>query len=318
MFKTGKQALELSFAPKKGETAAQKEERIRQRKIAWGKLRAIHLSSLLIAGIQGMPIYGAVALLTDLMLEDDEDDADTVIRKYFGEGWFKGPAVDALGVDFSKRVRLNSLLFEANRYSRDSSLEESIFYHIGGPALSTGKRMERAINDFSEGNIQRGIESALPAGLTNLYRNSPLGRFQQDGAMETRRGDVIYDDLNAGDFFAGMVGFPPTGYTFAQEQSNVEQRINRSVTKERSKLLKEYYVARRQGDYPESREIKKKMREFGKKHPSARITYDSLKRSYKGHLRTTAKMHNGTTLSPMMKSVLEAERREYDTSSLFD
>ena len=318
MFKTGKQALELSFAPKKGETAAQKEERIRQRKIAWGKLRAIHLSSLLIAGIQGMPIYGAVALLTDLMLEDDEDDADTVIRKYFGEGWFKGPAVDALGVDFSKRVRLNSLLFEANRYSRDSSLEESIFYHIGGPALSTGKRMERAINDFSEGNIQRGIESALPAGLTNLYRNSPLGRFQQDGAMETRRGDVMYDDLNAGDFFAGMVGFPPTGYTFAQEQSNVEQRINRSVTKERSKLLKEYYVARRQGDYPESREIKKKMREFGKKHPSARITYDSLKRSYKGHLRTTAKMHNGTTLSPMMKSVLEAERREYDTSSLFD
>jgi len=319
MFKTGKQALELSFAPKKGETAAQKEERIRQRKIAWGKLRAIHLSSLLIAGIQGMPIYGAVALFIDLtMLEDDEDDADTVIRKYFGEGWFKGPAVDALGVDFSKRVRLNSLLFEANRYSRDSSLEESILYHIGGPALSTGKRMERAINDFSEGNIQRGIESALPAGLTNLYRNSPLGRFQQDGAMETRRGDVIYDDLNAGDFFAGMVGFPPTGYTFAQEQSNVEQRINRSVTKERSKLLKEYYVARRQGDYPESREIKKKMREFGKKHPSARITYDSLKRSYKGHLRTTAKMHNGTTLSPMMKSVLEAERREYDTSSLFD
>ena len=83
-------------------------------------------------------------------------------------------------------------------------------------------------------------------------------------------------------------------------------------------MLKEYYVARRQGDYPESREIKKKMREFGKKHPSARITYDSLKRSYKGHLRTTAKMHNGTTLSPMMKSVLEAERREYDTSSLFD
>jgi len=79
-----------------------------------------------------MPIYGAVASLTDLILEDDEDDADTVVRKYFGEGWFKGPLVDALGVDFSKRVRLNSLLFEANRYTRDPSIEESIFYHIGG------------------------------------------------------------------------------------------------------------------------------------------------------------------------------------------
>jgi hypothetical protein len=135
--------------------------------------------------------------------------------------------------------------------------------------------------------------------------------------MKTRRGDVIYDDLTAGDFFAGMVGFPPTGYTFAQEQTNIEQKISGSVTKKRSKLLKQYYVARRQGDYPESKRVFKEMLAFGKKHPSARITYESLKRSYTGHQRTTAKMHNGTTLSPMMKRVLETERKEYDTSSLF-
>ena len=318
MFKTGKQALELSFAPKKGETAAQKEERVRQRKIAWGKLRAIHLSSLLIAGIQGMPIYGAVALVMDLYLDDDEDDADTVVRKYFKEGWFKGPLVDALGVDFSKRVRLNSLIFEANRYSRSDSIEEDLFYHFGGPAFSTGKRMFRAGKDFSDGEIQRGIESALPAGLTNVLRNSPIGRYQQDEAMETRRGDVIYDDLTTGDFFSGMVGFPPTGYTFAQEQSNIEQGIDKAVGKERSRLLKQYYVARRQGDYPESKKVFKDMLAFSKKHPSARINYESLKRSYKGHQRTTAKMHNGTTLSPMMKRVLEEQRKEYDTSSLFD
>ena len=318
MFKAGRQALELSFAPKKGETAAQKEERIRQRKIAWGKLRAIHLAALLIAGIQGMPLYGAVALLMDLTLDDDEDDADTVVRKYFGEGWYKGPLVDAMGVDFSKRVRLNSLLFEANRYSRDPSVEENIFHHLGGPAFSTGKRLLRAYGDFSEGEVQRGIESTLPAGLTNIVRNSPLGRIYQDDAMKTRRGDVIYDDLTAGDFFAGMVGFPPTGYTFAQEQTNVEQKISGAVTKKRSKLLKQYYVARRQGDYPEVRRLRTEMTKFGKKHPSARITYDSLKRSYRGHQRTTAKMHNGTTISPMMKRVLEAERKEYDTSSLFE
>ena len=318
MFKTGKQALELSFAPKKGETAAQKEERVRQRKIAWGKLRAIHLSSLLIAGVQGMPIYGAVALVMDLYLDDDEDDADTVVRKYFKEGWFKGPLVDALGVDFSKRVRLNSLIFEANRYSRSDSIEEDLFYHFGGPAFSTGKRMFRAGKDFSDGEIQRGIESALPAGLTNVLRNSPIGRYQQDEAMETRRGDVIYDDLTAGDFFSGMVGFPPTGYTFAQEQSNIEQGIDKAVGRERSRLLKQYYVARRQGDYPESKKVFEDMLSFSKKHPSARINYESLKRSYKGHQRTTAKMHNGTTLSPMMKRVLEEQRKEYDTSSLFD
>jgi len=319
MFKTGKEALELQFYPPKNETAPQKEERMRLKKVAWGKLRAIHLSSLLIAGVQGMPLYGAVSALMDLYLDDDEEDADTVVRKYFGEGWFKGPAVEALGVDFSKRVRLNSLLFEANRYSRSDSLEEDIFYHFGGPAFSTGKRIYRAYDDFSEGELERGVENLLPAGVTNILRNSPIGRYQKDGAMETRRGDVIYDDLTAGDFFAGIVGFPPVGYTFAQEQTNIEQGISKTVTKERSKLLKQYYVARRQGDYSESKRVFKEMREFGKKHPSAAISYESLKRSYKGHQRTTAKMYNGTTLSPMMKSVLEADRKEYDqTSSLFD
>mgnify|MGYP003634529323 CR=1 FL=1 len=318
MFQTGKTALDLQFNAPKNETAAQKEDRLQRKKVAWAQLRAIHLSSLLIAGVAGMPLYGAVSAILDLALDDDEEDADTVVRKYLSEYWFKGPLVDALGVDFSKRVRLNSLLFEANRYARDPSIEESLGHHLGGPAFSTGKRLMRAYDDFSEGEIERGLESALPGGLTNMLRNSPLGRFYKDEAMETRRGDVIYDDLTAGDFFAGMVGFPPTGYTFAQEQSNVEQKIDRAVSEKRSKLLKQYYVARRQGNYPETREVVKEIREFGKRHPSARIGYDTLKKSYKGHQRTTAKMHNGTTLSPLMKQVLEQERKNYDTSGLFD
>ena len=94
--------------------------------------------------------------------------------------------------------------------------------------------------------------------------------------------------------------------------------LGKAVGRERSRLLKQYYVARRQGDYPESKKVFKDMLAFSKKHPSARINYESLKRSYKGHQRTTAKMHNGTTLSPMMKRVLEEQRKEYDTSSLFD
>ena len=317
MFKTGKRAIELQFFPPKNETAPQKEERLRQKKIAWAQVRAVQLSSLLVAGIAGMPLYGLVTAVVDLSLDDDEDDSDTVVRKYFGEGWYKGPAVAALGVDFSKRVRLNSLLFEANRYSKDPSLEESFFHYFGGPAASTILRGARSVKDFSDGEVERGIESALPAGLTNILRNSPIGRFQKEGGMRTRRGDVIYDDVTAGDFFAGIVGFPPAGYTFAQEQTNVEQRISGAVTKERSKLMKRYYQARREGDYPESAAVFQEIMEFGEEHPTAAITYDSLKRSYAGHQRTTAKMHNGTTLSPMMKGVLEAEREEY-TMGFFD
>ena len=36
------------------------------------------------------PIYGAIQQFADLLLPDDEDDFDTIVRNHVNEGWYKG------------------------------------------------------------------------------------------------------------------------------------------------------------------------------------------------------------------------------------
>ena len=74
-------------------------------------------------------------------------------------------------------------------------------------------------------------------------------------------------------------------------------------------MLRKYYVEWRHGG--EVSEVFEDIRKFNKKHPSAAIKVDSIKRSMKMHMRTSAKMHNGVTLSPNMRGVLKSHVEDY-------
>ena len=47
------------------------------------------------------------------------------------------------------------------------------------------------------------------------------------------------------------------------------------------------------------------LRKFNQKHPKFAITFDSLKKSIKQHARQSALMHNGVSLSPSMRRVVQ-------------
>jgi len=282
-----------------------------ERKAAWKQLIGLHGTALFFAGIQGVPLYGAVQLLADLFfLDDEEDDFDTIVRKYVGEGWYKGAITEFTGIDIASRAALTGLLIQENRYNNDPSLEESIGHYFGGPALSVGKRFIRGVNDLKEGETQRGIENVLPIGFANAYK-SVFGRYAQQGGAFTRRNDPIYDDMTGGELIAQMLGFPPTEYTFRQEQNQVSKRIDIAVGKKRSALHKKYYVAMRVGDFSKADEVYEEMMKFNDRHPEAEITPKSIERSMNQHAKTSSEMYNGVTLSPLYRGTLERKRSEY-------
>ena len=66
-------------------------------------------------------------MIANLFLDEDEDDAETIVRKHIGEGWYKGALTELLDVDVSQRVALTNLLFQVNRYNRNPSPEETYF-----------------------------------------------------------------------------------------------------------------------------------------------------------------------------------------------
>ena len=82
------------------------------------------------------------------------------------------------------------------------------------------------------------------------------------------------------------------------------------MSTQRSRLLKRYYLALRNKDIVERREVLQEVREFNRDHPQFRISGKSIQRSIKSHRRTSAAMHNGVRLSPAMRRVL-AEQQNY-------
>jgi hypothetical protein len=295
MFKSGRQLIDNAF-PNTAEGRRLRKEAITQL-VGW------HGSALFLAGVQGVPLYGAASIVWNMLHGDDEEDFDTAVRTYLDEGWYKGAINKITGVDVATRIRLTELLIQDNRYSGGTP-EEVIGFHLGGPAFSTGKRFYRAVEDFSKGEIERGIESTLPAGLANMYKTLPFGRYQRDEGILTRRGDPIYDDISSGEMLGQFFGFAPNEYTKRQELNYRAKEIDRTVNEKRSLLLKKIYMATRVGDGEERRVIFDEIRKFNQKHPTAAIDYRSLKRSMKQHAKTSAVMHNGILLSPAMRNVL--------------
>ena len=282
-----------------------------ERKAAWKQLLGLHGTALFFAGIQGVPLYGAVQLMADLIFRDDEeDDFDTMVRKYVGEGWYKGAITKFAGIDVASRVALTGLLIQENRYNNDPSLEENLGHYLGGPALSVAKRLGRGVSDLASGETQRGIENMMPVAIANAYKGT-FGRYADQGGAFTRRADPIYDDMTAGEMASQVLGFPPTEYTFRQEQNMISKRIDIAVGKKRSGLHKKYYVAMRLGDFEAADSVFDEIMKFNDRHPEAAITPNSIERSMNQHAKTSSEMYNGVSLSPLYRRTLEQLRSEY-------
>jgi len=300
MMKTAKEMVDFHFAGNK-----------KERNRAFKQLLGIHGSAIFFAGAYGVPLYGAVQLMADaLFLDDDEDDFNTIVRKELGEGWFKGPLQDMLGINIADRVRLSGLLIQENRYNPNASVEEDIMYYLGGPALSIGKRFLRGMDDLQEGNVMRGIESLLPPAIANGLKVT-IGRYQQDGGIYTRRNDPIYSDMSTWEMMAQGIGFMPAEFIFRQEQNQRDKRVEGSIVKQRSNLMRKYYIAQRTGDLEELIEVMGKMSDFGIKHPDAAISTDDLNKSIKRHEKTSSEMYNGVTINPLVRRAIELSRMEY-------
>jgi hypothetical protein len=285
-------------------------------RIAKQQFFGVMLSSALLAGVQGMPFVGAALMMANWFLDDDEDDAETILRKALGEFAYKGPVTSVIGTDISSRIGLSNLLYRDNPYSNDESEADILMSVIGGPAWSVGTQFTRGLKDIHRGHTERGIESMLPAAFRNMYKGLPIfGRYAQDDGILTRRGDPIVDDITTGDLLAQFFGFPPTNYTRKQEENQAIKRIDRETNRQRTERLRAYYVALRMGD--DVTDAFDDLMDFNERHPEHAITADSIRKSMRQHMRTSALMHNGITLSPKRRAEIMRSLSEYSEYGMF-
>ena len=267
-------------------------------------------ASFLLAGVSGVPMFNAVAMMVNaLLLGDDEDDFETIVRKHIGEGWYKGWLTEGTGMDISGRIGLSGLLLRADRFNSNPSEADTFMNYFGGPAWATGVRFSRGVKELlGGGDIERGIEQMLPAAFSSFAK---AVRYANEG-MTTRRGDPVVDDVTTGNIIGQTLGFAPTSYTMNQERNQVLKRIDTAVGKERTKLMKSVYMSMRKGDSEARAAALKKIAEFNQRNPNNQIQPEDLMRSLKQHQQTTEDMYNGITINPANRAALMQNARDWD------
>jgi hypothetical protein len=271
------------------------------RKAAFKQLAGIYGTTALISGVQGMPLFGVLAMIYNMFKEDDEENFASVVRGYTGESVYKGLINDLTGLSIAERTGLSDLLFRESPFSSGStSLAESMAQIMGGPIYGIASRIQRGVGLINEGEMARGIESIAPVALANLFKSI---RFATEGA-NTLRGDPIVGDIGPWNVAAQFLGFTPAEYTRQLEQNSMLKGIEKSVTQDRVKILRQMFIADRVGDNDGYDQSYAKLQDLYDKHPGLGDMQETIRRSMAQHERTTQEMYHGIILNKKLKDEL--------------
>lgn len=294
--------------------AINKENDPEVRKAAAKQLVGIQASAALFAGVQGTTLYGLAAMIFNMFRDEDEDDFDTLARKSMPEWAYSGLLNATTGMEISGRIGLSDLLYRDTMVKNQNSWLMSQMEVLGGPVLGVASRIERGLSLINEGHTRRGIEQMLPSSISAL---SKAERFGREGAL-TLRGDPIVQEFGAGQIVGQMFGFTPAEYIRQLEINSAEKKVDRAANEERTKLLRNYYVALRMGDSSGVQDTAQKMQEYNAKHPSNAITAETVRNSLAQHMKTSQEMVSGVLYSKKMRPEIMRELQRFESGSSED
>ena len=250
----------------------------------------------LLAGAQGMPLYGVISQIANIFfLDEEDDDFDSIFASYINEGAYSGALNQIFDVDVAPRIGMSNLLYRTLPNKEFESSIDYVLELLGGPIFGIAQRMERGRQLMVDEEYQRGFESMLPAGVSGPLKSI---RYAQEGAT-TLRGDPIVEDMSARSIFGQFFGFAPAGYTKQLEINARDKRVDRTINEKKTRLLRQRYVAYRVGDFDGVMEIDQEINEFNERNPEVMITGETKARSLRQHRITSqiARLLGGITIS---------------------
>ena len=300
LFNTMNRAL-----PVKGATGEQLEEIQAARR----QLLGIYGTAALFAGVKGLPLYWIMEAAYNALNDDDDDDFDTVMRKYLGEFAFKGPVNYITNLGIADRVGWTDLIYRENKGGKaDASAASQIMEAILGAPYAIGNNMFRAAELANDGHMERAIETALPIALRNVLKGA---RYATEG-VNTLRGDPVMGDVNGANAAMQVLGFAPADLLAQYEFNAIAKKQGDTITKMEQNLLKKYYVAQREGDYERADELQEKLFELGDKYPELKITGNTLNKSVKARDKISEDMYHGVQLNKKLRPLIEDSIRQLE------
>ena len=255
----------------------------RTRREAFRQLAYTFGMSYAIAGAFGLPFFGAISVLTNMVnsLLDDDEEPFNLRREMMlimPESVTKGPLNYYTNLEISNRASVaNGMLFredpyEIEKYGYLQSMALQAFGPLGNYVLDTPYKLGL----IADGEYQRGFEGLAPSWLRNGAKTM---RFAREGAT-TIDGRPIDTDISAWNLANQALGFAPANVSSLYETRALAKQYEGQVLRARSNLLKRRYLALTTGDSDLFEETEMKIYEFMQRYPGL-MTQDTLKRSFK-------------------------------------
>ena len=251
----------------KGETAEVKRAAFRQ-------FMLINGMSFSIAGLFGMPFFGAVSTLVNMVaalintLDDDEEEPFNARREMmlaFPEWMTKGPVNYLTNIEVSNRASVaNGLLFREDPYEIEKfGYVGSAMMQAFGPMGNFARNVPYGVRLMAEGDLSKGIEQMVPSFLRNGLKTF---RYLDEGVV-TNDGISIKDDLTGWMLAKQFFGFSPADLSSIYETRALAKEYEQKVMKRRSALLKSRFMAITSGDRELLRETNRRLTEFRRLYP---------------------------------------------------
>lgn len=285
----------------KGETA---EQRAEARKILGGILAG----HALMAGSLGLPsaiVVPFLAMFSALGGDDDDELTDnetefrnalaSVVGKDLAEVIAKG-VPRAFGADLSTRVALNDLIIPRTQDGLEGQRQgENVLAAAAGPFFAIPISMLKGMGQIKEGQTMQGVENMIPKALRDplkAYRYATEGNVDKSGIEIVERENVGISDIAQ-----QAIGFRSGKFANAQETKSAIFQADKQLTAIRSDLVRQYALAKRNGDNEQMDRVWEEIRRFNVKHPSVKITKPALMQSIRQRQRRIDNAKDGIYLS---------------------
>jgi len=261
-------------------------------------------------GVRGMPFYGAVSTMAEMISalfgdEDEPFDFDDFVRDSTNDFLFKGPTNYLTNMELATRAGIaNDLLFRDDpRFIAEHGYMLFALSQILGPIGSLGINLERGIQQFNDGNIWRAIETLTPVAIRNGFKGV---RFMQEGAT-TLDGDPIMEDISAWNSTMQLIGFAPADLANTYERLQAGKGAEREILDRRRDLTRLYDMADQAGDFDMMDKARERIDRFNEKYPEKAITADTLRRSQRSRAAAEREMINGVRFDKDLRARIQAE-----------
>ncbi|WEE75978.1 PLxRFG domain-containing protein [Comamonas testosteroni] len=266
------------------------------------------------AGTLGLPLVGTLLSAASMLGGSDDEpwDAQVALQNLLADTFGqKTSEVLAHGLsrltpsDISGRVGLNQLIFpDIQEGLEGQRLAESAMTAALGPVAGIGVNVLKGMQQISEGQYLRGLESMLPSFLRAPAKAI---RYGTEGVKD-KSGVVIKDEVDLPALISQSLGFSPSEVRLAYEGKSAIVQHDRALQARHATLVDQYAMATMAGDEGGQVDAREAIDKFNEKNPNRAIRPMQLAQSMRMRLKRIEQAESGVYLPNRRRDSLNEGR----------